>query len=57
VDIVAGWCSWSSGISPKVGSSDPSMTMDMVWVGGWPVDWFGVDLCLRPGIGCVVLVA
>jgi hypothetical protein len=23
VDIVAGWCSWSSGMSLKVGCSDP----------------------------------
>jgi hypothetical protein len=30
VDIVVGWCSWSSGMSPKVGCSDPSTMVDKV---------------------------
>jgi hypothetical protein len=30
VDIVVGWCSWSSGMSPKVGCSDPSVKVDRV---------------------------
>jgi hypothetical protein len=30
VDIVANWCSWSSGISLKVGCLDPSAMVDKV---------------------------
>jgi hypothetical protein len=29
-DIVDAWCSWSSGMSPKVGCSDPSAMVDKV---------------------------
>jgi hypothetical protein len=30
VDIMAGWCSWSSGMSLKVGCSDPLAMVDKV---------------------------
>jgi hypothetical protein len=30
VDIVAGWCSWCPGMSPKVGCSDLSTMVDKV---------------------------
>jgi hypothetical protein len=61
VDIMAGWCSWSSGISPKVGCSDPSTMVNRIWVVGGPLlesrRRFGVDLHLVGGVGSVVLVA
>jgi hypothetical protein len=30
VDIVAGWCNWSSKMSLKVGCLDPSVMIDKV---------------------------
>jgi hypothetical protein len=34
VDVVAGWCNWSLGMSSKVCCSDLSMMVDRVWVDG-----------------------
>jgi hypothetical protein len=28
-------CSWTPGISPKVGCSNPSMILERIYVGGW----------------------
>jgi hypothetical protein len=51
VDIVAGWCSWNSGISLKVGCSETSMVVDIVWVGGWAIDWFWAEVWSKPWSG------
>jgi hypothetical protein len=33
--LLAGWCSWTSGISPKVGCSGPSVMVERIRVDGW----------------------
>jgi hypothetical protein len=38
-------------MSPKVECSDPSMIVDRVWVGGWRVHWFGVEVWDKPSSG------
>jgi hypothetical protein len=35
VDMLAGWCSWTSGMSPKDGCSEPSAMVERIWMGGW----------------------
>jgi hypothetical protein len=50
-DILAGWCSWSSGMSLKVGCSDPSMMVDRIWMDGWRVGWFWVEVWSKPSSG------
>jgi hypothetical protein len=61
VDNVVGWCNWSSGMSPYVECSDPSMMVDRVWVdGGGLIGFgrrFGVSLCPDGDAGSVILVA
>jgi hypothetical protein len=34
VDMLAGWCSWTSRMSLKVERSEPSAMAERVWVGG-----------------------
>jgi hypothetical protein len=33
--LLAGWCSWTFGMSPKVECSEPSAMVERIWVGGW----------------------
>jgi hypothetical protein len=33
--LLAGWCSWTSGISSKVECIDPSVIVERIWVDGW----------------------
>jgi hypothetical protein len=51
VDNVAGWCSCSSGMLPKVPCSDPSMMVDRVWVDGW----WKEGLVLIVGLGYAIV--
>jgi hypothetical protein len=44
VDMLAGWCKWTSGMSPKVECSDPSAMVERVWVDGWLVLCGGLGL-------------
>jgi hypothetical protein len=49
VDIVTGWCNWSSGMSLKDECSDLSTMVDRVWVDGWTL--IGGEAALRRGKG------
>jgi hypothetical protein len=47
VDMLAGWCSWTSGMSPKAGFSGPSVMAGRIWVDGW----FWVEAWGKPSSG------
>jgi hypothetical protein len=38
VDMLVGWCSWTSRMSLKVEHSEPLGMVQRVWVGGWGRD-------------------
>jgi hypothetical protein len=37
VDMLVGWCSWTSRMTPKVECSKPSVMVERVSVDGWMV--------------------
>jgi hypothetical protein len=53
VDMLAGWCSWTSRMSPAVERSKPSAMVERVWVGGGGRDvLFWVKVWGKPSSGC-----
>jgi hypothetical protein len=47
--LLAGYCSWTSGMSPKVGCSELSVMVERICVGGW----FWVEVWGRPSSGWI----
>jgi hypothetical protein len=45
--LLAMCCNWISGMSPKVGCSEPSTMVEKMWVGGL----FGAGLCGKSSSG------
>jgi hypothetical protein len=46
--LLAGCYNWTSGMSPKVGCSEPSAMVERIWVGRW----FGVEVWGKSSSRC-----